>query len=115
MLYSIYSVSQVWEENLGFWRQENTEADSEGSELMQLILFLKTEELHVTFEMFRPACVTNGCKLELQQSIIMGDTVQEYASVLHSPLACCWSILSTTLPSGFYSSGNTWAGLTGVG
>lgn len=59
MLYSIYSVSQVWEENLGFWRQENTEADSEGSELMQLILFLQTEELHVTFEMFRPACVTN--------------------------------------------------------
>lgn len=69
--------------------------EKEDTELIQLIAFLQTEERRVTFEMFVPVCVANGCKLELQQPIIMGGAVQEYASVLRSPLACCRSLLPT--------------------
>lgn len=81
--------------------------EKEDKEPVQLIAFLQTEERCVTFEMFVPVCVTNGCKLELQQPIIMGGAVQEYVSVL--PVADPFS-----LPSAFCSSGNTCAGLTGA-
>lgn len=38
-------------------------------ERIQLISFLRTEQCHVTFEMFVPVCGTNGCKLELHNGM----------------------------------------------